>query len=76
MLSIPKSLNPKIINKVVTIQVFQRVRENSDELIPETLEKYVGALRAYAYRDGKLNIMVGMLPTLSVDLRYAHLEVF
>lgn len=43
-LTVPAGLNPSVIGKVVTIQVFTK---KNDSILPETLIKFVGVLKAY-----------------------------
>ena len=42
-------LSPENIGKVVTIQIFKLKEEGGDEIIPDTLEKHVGVLKAYSH---------------------------
>jgi len=41
--------NPNMIGKILVIQVFDRKKDNPDELDTTTLRKYVGKLQAYHY---------------------------
>lgn len=44
-LNTPGGLSPALIGKVVTVQVF---RKKENHILPETLTKFVGVLKAYA----------------------------
>jgi hypothetical protein len=48
----PVNARPKIIDTVVTIQVFELDRNNPSQIVPSSMKKIVGILEAYQIYPG------------------------
>lgn len=70
-------LDPKLIGTVVVLQVFRRQNDDSKDLVPESLEKFVGTLIGYSV-ERTLNSFVfqGMTQPLQVSMRKHYFEIF
>jgi len=70
-------LDPKLIGTVVVLQVFRRQSDDSKELVPESLEKFVGTLLGYSV-EAKTNSFVfqGMSQPLLISMKHHYFEIF
>lgn len=70
------NLNSSLIGRVVTIQVFKRKSSAADEILPDSLEKYVGTLESYyTNKDGFMFRLVGGERVFVVHAKQ-HIEFF
>jgi hypothetical protein len=69
-------LDPKLIGTVVSLQTFRRVADNSDKLVNESLEKYVGKLIGYAVTPTSNTFVFEGMGPLTIVLKTHYFEIF
>lgn len=67
----PTGLNPSLIGKIVSVQVFKK---EDDRVFPETIVKYVGVLKAYTLTSTAVYFNLDGLATKASSLKNDHVE--
>jgi hypothetical protein len=71
---IPYALNENNIEKVVKIQVFRRVDEETIDT--ESLEKYVGTLEGFSFDPDQIVVKLRGLNTVQISRHKHRVEVY
>jgi hypothetical protein len=73
---LPEGVSPKLIGKVVTINVIERTEDNSGSLDLETMEKYVGTLQSYFSDAERFDFMlVGYTEAVGTNSTLHYVEI-
>jgi hypothetical protein len=74
ILPIP-AVSPLLIGQIVIVQCFAK-KDDSDEIIPQSLKKYVGRLESYTISDTFFAFKIEGLPLAPVRLSTEAYELF
>ena len=64
-----------MVNKIIVIQVFKR-DQSSEELVSESLRKYVGKLQAYWITENFLCFAIDGIPHIYIDRHKEYHELW